>query len=67
MRTKPPKIVPLHVVARHLGLHPRDLRAAAEAGEIPSLRVGKALMFSMRAVEDALLRRAAGSEVRDEK
>jgi hypothetical protein len=44
---------------RH-GLSLAWLKREAEAGRIPSLRVGKRLLFSADAVERALIQRAAG-------
>jgi hypothetical protein len=54
-----PLLLRLPALARELKL-PRDwLRAEAEAGRIPCLRVGRKLLFSPRAVEAALAERAA--------
>lgn len=67
METKTAKLLALPVMARRLNIKPRDLRTAAERGEVPSLKVGDSLLFVPDEVESALLRRAAGEEVRDEK
>lgn len=61
-----PQLVNLRELARRLrrfGLTARWLREEAESGGIPSMRAGKRLLFNVAAVEEALLRRAAG-EVR---
>jgi len=47
-------------LARRLGLSAAWLKAEADAGRIPSLKVGRNLRFSALAVERALLARASG-------
>ncbi len=46
-------------LALELGLPREWLKAEAEAGRIPCLRVGRRLRFNLRAVERALSERAA--------
>lgn len=46
-------------LAGALGLPESWLVSEAEGGRIPCLRAGRALRFNLRAVERALLRRAA--------
>ncbi len=43
----------------HFGVSASWLRAEAEAGRLPCLRVGKRLLFDPEAVEAELIRRAA--------
>jgi hypothetical protein len=53
------RLVPLGTLASDLGLQPRAIREAVEAGTIPAVKVGaRGLLFDPRAVEDALLRQA---------
>lgn len=53
--------MPLGILASDLGLQPRALREAAQAGTIPSIRVGSTgLLFDREAVERTLLARATG-------
>ena len=53
--------VPLTTLAYRTGLSTSWLRAEAEAGRIPSLKVGRRLMFNIATVEAALLERANGN------
>ena len=53
-------LLALRPLAKALGVPASWLRAEALAGRIPSLRVGRRLRFNAQAVEQALLRRAAG-------
>lgn len=48
-------------LARKLGLSAAWLKAEANAGEVPCLKVGRRLLFNAAAVEQILLGRAAGS------
>jgi hypothetical protein len=50
----------LHALARTLGLSAAWLKAEANAGRIPCLKVGRRLLFNPVAVERALAERAAG-------
>jgi hypothetical protein len=52
------KLLPLNIVARRLRVPVRWLRAEAEAGRIPSLQAGTAILCDPEAVETALLERA---------
>lgn len=55
------RLLPLSSLAAVLGIRPSDLRAAAERGEVPCVRVGeRGLLFDRELVERELLRRAAG-------
>ena len=50
--------IPVHALARRLGLPAAWLRAEADAGSIPSLRAGRRLMFNPEDVERVLSKRA---------
>jgi hypothetical protein len=52
---------PLHVAATHLGVPVTWLRAEAEAGRVPHLKIGRRFMFNVEAVERHLVDRAAKS------
>ncbi len=56
--SKPPKLVTVLGLAGHLKLPASWLKAQAQAGRIPSLRVGRRLLFNPDAVERVLLERA---------
>jgi hypothetical protein len=61
-----PQLVPLRVAARWLRVPAAWLCAEAEAGRIPCLRAGAAILCDPGAVESALLdraRRPCGQEV----
>ena len=45
--------------AKQLGVPLAWLRAQAESGDIPSLRVGRRVLFNLPAVKDALLERSS--------
>jgi hypothetical protein len=62
-RTAP--VLSLGRMARHLGVTADALRALAEAGHVPCLRVGMRLLFSPSAVETALGRLATNEVPRD--
>ena len=49
-------------LARRLGLSAAWLKDEAEAGRIPSLRIGRSLRFNAVAVERALVARASGDD-----
>ncbi|MCA9315994.1 MAG: helix-turn-helix domain-containing protein [Planctomycetes bacterium] len=53
-------LLTLPQLSRALRLSLAWLKAEATAGRIPSLRAGRRLLFSLEAVREALLRRAAG-------
>lgn len=58
--TEPRRLVPLGTLASDLGLQPRAIREAAEAGTIPCVRVGSTgLLFDRDLIERVLLKRAA--------
>ena len=50
--------ISLQRLAQRLGLPAAWLKAEAEAGDIPSLRAGRRLVFNHEAVERALIERA---------
>lgn len=52
-------LLSLQAMARRLNVRPQDLRAAAEAGEIPASHVGDSLLFNADSVEQILLDRAS--------
>jgi hypothetical protein len=58
MSTSNSQLVPINVAARWLRVPVSWLRAEAEAGRIPCLRAGKAILCDFAAVEAALLERA---------
>jgi hypothetical protein len=51
-------LLPLGQMARCLGVPAAWLRAEAEAGRVPHLKAGKALLFDSETVERLLLERA---------
>ncbi|MHB1157674.1 MAG: hypothetical protein ACYC26_12675 [Phycisphaerales bacterium] len=62
MDTATSELVNLSGLARRLrrfGLSKQWLKAEAEAGRLPCMRIGRRLLFSIGAVEAALIRRAA--------
>jgi hypothetical protein len=61
-------LLPLGAMAARLGIQPRDLREAAEAGAVPCVRLGqRGLMFDPGSVEAQLLAQAlAPGELDDE-
>lgn len=59
MNTAPAPLVSVVGLAHRLGLPAHWLRAEANAGRIPALRAGRRLLFSVAAVERALLDRAS--------
>ena len=64
--TSTSKLVNLRELARQLrrfGITHVWLKQEAEAGRLPCMHTGKRLLFNTQAVEDALLRRAAGGKV----
>jgi hypothetical protein len=63
MNTAHAPLVSVVGLARRLGLAANWLRAEAIAGRIPALRAGRRLLFSVSAVERALLDRASRSVV----
>lgn len=58
MASKPNKLVTVLGLADRLKLPAPWLKAEAMAGRIPSLRVGRRLLFNVTAVERLLLKRA---------
>jgi len=58
MDRTPPSLLPLNVVARRLRVPVRWLLAEAEAGRVPCLRAGAAVLCDPDAVEQVLLARA---------
>ena len=67
MDTTDRQLLALGAAAASLGLPPRELRLAAERGELPAVRVGdRAWIFDIDEVRRALIDRAAKpTEVRD--
>ena len=53
-----PNLLPLYLAARRIGVKPNSLRAAAEAGELPYVRVGDDLLFDVDRIEQLLAVRA---------
>jgi hypothetical protein len=58
MSTTTKSLLPLRLAARRIGIKPDTLRAAAERGEIPSLKIGDELLFDVESVERELFERA---------
>ncbi len=56
------QLVPINVVARWLRVPARWLRDEAEAGRIPHLKAGRAVLCDVAAVEAVLLERARQAE-----
>ncbi len=56
---KIPKLLPLYAVARRLHVPQNWLRAEAEAGNIPHLKAGRAILFNPDIVEKLLIERAS--------
>jgi len=52
----------LRSLSRELSIAIGWLKAEADAGRIPCLRAGRRRLFSLEAVRQALLRRAAGED-----
>jgi hypothetical protein len=55
--TTQPQFVPINIAARWLSVPIKWLRDEADAGRIPCLRAGKAILCDFAAVEAALLER----------
>ncbi len=58
MTTPPPRLLTLGPMARRLRVPVAWLRAEAEAGRVPCLQAGKAMLFAPEAVEQVLVERA---------
>lgn len=58
MSNTAPSLLPINIVARRLRVPVRWLKAEAEAGHVPCLKAGKAILCDPQAVESALLERA---------
>lgn len=56
--TIPPCVLSLAAMAARLHIPSRALRAAAEAGDVPCVHVGDAMLFAPEAVERSLAKRA---------
>ena len=54
-------LLTLHKLALHLRLPRRWLREEADSGRLPCLKVGGRYLFSRKAVEAALAKRAAAT------
>lgn len=65
------RLVALPTLARRVSLPVAWLKAEAEAGHLPHLKVGRRLLFSVEAVEEALVelagRQPEDAESRDER
>jgi hypothetical protein len=59
------EVLPLARAARRLGVPARWLRAEADAGRVPYLRAGARYLFDLRALTNALARRATRSSDED--
>ena len=59
-KAREPRLYTANMMARHLGVTLRWLRAEAEAGGIPCVRAEERLLFDPAAVERVLLERASG-------
>lgn len=59
MTNRTPDIIRLRQLARQLRIPVVWLKKEAEDGRLPHLKVGRQLLFNMRAVERALAERAA--------
>jgi hypothetical protein len=59
-------LLPLHAMARQIGVTAKWLRAEAEAGRIPHLKAGARLLFHSVTVERLLQRRASARRTRQE-
>lgn len=57
-KDQPESFLPLRRVAVRLGVPAAWLRAEADAGRIPHLRVGRRMLLNPQAVERVLLERA---------
>jgi hypothetical protein len=53
------KLLPLCAMARRLYVSNKWLRSEAEAGRIPHLKAGKAILFNPDVVEQLLIERAS--------
>jgi hypothetical protein len=53
-----PRLIPLNIAARKYGLPRKWLTAEAEAGHIPSLIAGEAILFDESLLISELLKRA---------
>ena len=58
--TTAPLLLPLSAMARRLRVPPKWLRTEAEAGRLPHLAAGGAILFDPETVERLLLERARG-------
>lgn len=52
-------------MAEHLGISLRALRRFTNQGKIPHVRLGRAIRYSVAAVDEALLRQNEGSQEKD--
>ena len=52
------KLLPARVIAHRLGVPMSWVKAEAEVGRLPSLRVGRTVLFDLDAVRETILRRA---------
>jgi hypothetical protein len=64
--TPVPALLPLGQVARLLHLPSAWLRAEAEAGRLPCLRAGKAILMELETIEAILIERSRQSLPRQE-
>ncbi len=61
----PDELLTIRQAAEQVNLPVRWLKAEAEAGRIPHLRIGRRLMFNLQAVRKALLDRAEQTTPRE--
>lgn len=64
-KTPPPETLPVNKAARCLRVPVRWLREEVEAGRVPALKAGRAILVHLPTVATILTRRAAGEEVRE--
>lgn len=62
MNTSTP-FVSLHTLSQQLGLSAAWIKAQARVGKIPSLRMGRRLMFNLQDVQDALIEQTKANTV----
>jgi hypothetical protein len=51
------KLLPLKTAARAIGVRPENLRAEADAGKVPHIRLGDDYLFALDSLESSLLSR----------
>ena len=61
VRNENEKLLPLKAAARAIGVRAESLRAEADAGNVPHIRLGADYLFALKSLESALLSRVASS------